>query len=291
MALLVAACAVWPATDAAAQVLGQLEVAASNASGGGGIVIDLSEGQWDPVTQTWTWSQDEPVPIEDGGEVVATLLHAGVYLNGSDPEVRVNLGVTAGSSDTYFLLETPKLEIEPLPAAYALARAVATVDLTETQGLGGQAYVIGDPPGSGHGVFQARMNNWQHEFSHLVGWVYANNGGTASVTQRDPSLGSRPVQRDVYDLEARLAFTLTANDVAFVTAVLGPLPEPDILTGDMNCDGKVDNADIPAFVMAISDALAYAAEYPTCRRWAADANGDGAVDSADIPGFLDLLLN
>jgi len=59
--------------------------------------------------------------------------------------------------------------------------------------------------------------------------------------------------------------------------------------GDMNCDGVVNNADIPAFVLAISDPVAYAAAFPDCRREFADVDGDGFVNNADIPAFIDLL--
>ncbi len=60
--------------------------------------------------------------------------------------------------------------------------------------------------------------------------------------------------------------------------------------GDANCDGLVDNGDIDAFVLALLDPAAYAAEFPTCNIQNADTNNDGAVDNADIDSFVVLLL-
>ncbi len=67
-------------------------------------------------------------------------------------------------------------------------------------------------------------------------------------------------------------------------------PPPSLL-GDLNCDGAVDNGDIDAFVLALLDAAAYAAQYPDCDRQSGDVNGDGAVDNADIDGFVACLLS
>jgi hypothetical protein len=66
---------------------------------------------------------------------------------------------------------------------------------------------------------------------------------------------------------------------------LTPLPAK----GDLNCDGAVDPFDIDAFVLALSDPVAYAAAYPTCDLYLADANNDSNVDAFDIDPFVDLL--
>jgi len=61
--------------------------------------------------------------------------------------------------------------------------------------------------------------------------------------------------------------------------------------GDANCDGVVNNADIGAFVMALTDPAAYAATYPLCDTLTADIDGNGVVNNADVPAFVDLLLD
>lgn len=62
-------------------------------------------------------------------------------------------------------------------------------------------------------------------------------------------------------------------------------------TGDLNCDGRVNNFDIDGFVLALVGANAYAAEYPACDRFAADANGDGEINNFDIDPFIDCVVN
>jgi hypothetical protein len=61
-------------------------------------------------------------------------------------------------------------------------------------------------------------------------------------------------------------------------------------TGDLNCDGAVDTADIDAFVQAVVDPAGYAASYPDCHHDLADCNGDGAVDTGDIDAFVALVV-
>ena len=69
-------------------------------------------------------------------------------------------------------------------------------------------------------------------------------------------------------------------------AAVGPQP---VLAGDCNCDGAVNNFDIDAFVLALSDPAGYGAAFPDCPRTSADANGDGSVNNFDIDAFVALL--
>ncbi|MGD8453367.1 MAG: FG-GAP-like repeat-containing protein [Phycisphaerae bacterium] len=62
-----------------------------------------------------------------------------------------------------------------------------------------------------------------------------------------------------------------------------------LLSGDLNCDGAVDNFDISAFVLALTNPAAYQAAYPDCDRLNADVNGDGFIDNFDINPFIELL--
>lgn len=63
------------------------------------------------------------------------------------------------------------------------------------------------------------------------------------------------------------------------------------VTADMNCDCVVNNFDVDAFVLALSDAAAYDTAYPHCDRSHADVNGDGAINNFDIDGFVDCIAN
>ncbi|TWT41909.1 Thermophilic serine proteinase precursor [Phycisphaerae bacterium RAS1] len=60
--------------------------------------------------------------------------------------------------------------------------------------------------------------------------------------------------------------------------------------GDMNCDGNIDVLDINPFILALSDPIAYAAQYPTCDINNGDINNDGNVDVLDINPFVALLV-
>ncbi|MDX2200494.1 MAG: hypothetical protein SF069_16185, partial [Phycisphaerae bacterium] len=64
---------------------------------------------------------------------------------------------------------------------------------------------------------------------------------------------------------------------------------PAILLGDMNCDGIVSVGDIAGFVLALTDPLAYAVQYPGCQMMASDVNQDGVISVGDIAGFVALL--
>ena len=74
------------------------------------------------------------------------------------------------------------------------------------------------------------------------------------------------------------------NACEFPVHLLGTL-----VTGDINCDGEVDYADVDPFVLALSGEAGYYAAYPECDYARADFNGDGVVNYADIDWFVLLL--
>jgi hypothetical protein len=57
-------------------------------------------------------------------------------------------------------------------------------------------------------------------------------------------------------------------------------------SGDMNCDGVVDNGDCTVMALAMTDPGGYAAAYPNCTVGNADLNGDGLIDCVDFPLFI-----
>jgi hypothetical protein len=67
------------------------------------------------------------------------------------------------------------------------------------------------------------------------------------------------------------------------------LPEPFPLVGDTNCDGWVDFADIPTFIVALSGEANYAQQVPCCLWLNGDVDGVGGVSFVDIPLFIALL--
>lgn len=73
---------------------------------------------------------------------------------------------------------------------------------------------------------------------------------------------------------------------------LMPSPRLRLLPmGDLNGDGVVDNSDIDAFVLALTDPAGYVQAYPDVPRVAVgDLTQDGVLDSNDIDPFVGRLL-
>lgn len=87
-----------------------------------------------------------------------------------------------------------------------------------------------------------------------------------------------------------------ATDAARLTrpaVTSDPPPNPgtkrEHLMGDMNGDGKVDQADVDAFVLALSDRAAYIAQYGEENYANGDFKGSGTITFADINPFLEAL--
>lgn len=62
-------------------------------------------------------------------------------------------------------------------------------------------------------------------------------------------------------------------------------------SGDLNCDGIVNVADIAPFAMALTDPQGYALAYPGCHGRGADLNVDCLINGQDIAQFVDSLLS
>ncbi|MGE0480857.1 MAG: hypothetical protein AB7Q17_10345 [Phycisphaerae bacterium] len=87
--------------------------------------------------------------------------------------------------------------------------------------------------------------------------------------------------------------TATATDANGNTSEFSAcrLVEARFLRGDLNCDALVNNFDIDPFVLALTDAEAYALQFPNCDVSNADANGDGVLNNFDIDAFVACLAN
>lgn len=79
------------------------------------------------------------------------------------------------------------------------------------------------------------------------------------------------------------------GEIASVVATLTVTGCPAL--GDLNCDSRVNNFDIDAFVLALSDPAAFATIYPDCDAGSADANSDGLINNFDINQFITCLAN
>ncbi len=62
------------------------------------------------------------------------------------------------------------------------------------------------------------------------------------------------------------------------------------MSGDMNCDGVVNNLDIGPFVLSLTNVAGYGEAYPACDIGNGDMNCDGRVDNFDIDPFVQCLV-
>jgi hypothetical protein len=63
------------------------------------------------------------------------------------------------------------------------------------------------------------------------------------------------------------------------------------ILADMNCDGRVNELDIDAFVTALLDPALYAATWPYCSVTRGDLNGDTFIDGLDANGFAQAVIS
>lgn len=256
-------------------------VQADNDSGNGSYSAAFDEGQWDPSSQTFLWDLAEPVDLYDDtrSEWVATVLNAELCICATPPfEVELSVGVIAGDSLTTFAIASPLLAFQVIPASYAQGRATASVTVTHLAGDYALLTGLGTP---GTGAFRSYYNGYLSEgtrFTHLVGLVYVDNGGTANASQSDPSSGYRAIGEDVWDLSTEIAFTLTPGDLAFATTTSG-MPEPCL--GDLDGDGMIDQSDLAQFLIAYGTSVGDPNYDP-----AADFYADGTVDLGDLAQLL-----
>lgn len=61
------------------------------------------------------------------------------------------------------------------------------------------------------------------------------------------------------------------------------------VAGDLNCDGRLDGADIDAFFLALGDPAAYQLRFPNCDPLNGDMNRDGTLNGGDIDPFFTCL--
>lgn len=258
-------------------------IEARNDSSTGSYSVCFAEGQWDPNSETFTWTLPGQFEIydDDSGDWIASLVFAYVRARATQAcEIELNIGVISGGSDTTFVFGSPLVSFETVAAAYAQAKATATVTLTHMSG--DYAYLVGLGP-IGTGVFRSYYNGYLSEgtrFAHLVGSVYVDGGGTADASQADPAFGYRPIGRDVWDMSTEIAFTLTAGDLAFVFTTSG-MPEPAYCIGDVNGDGVVDFDDLSVVVGAYGTVVGTPGYDPY-----ADFDHDGYIGLLDLAALL-----
>lgn len=197
-------------------------VQASNADGTGSYSAPLSDFDYDPVTNTYTWRLGAPVDImNDNGDVIATLTGGNAFVSG-DPAVNFGFSVEAGNSDTTFTINTASVTFAAINNAQAQAGAAFTItDQTHdgatlsTLNQAGRAY-------------NATYNSGT-TFADLVAGFSAGSGHSASSDENKPLTGYDNIGGPVSEIESSVNFKLTAGDLASGTNSFEVIPEPSTL--------------------------------------------------------------
>jgi hypothetical protein len=170
-------------------------------------------------------------------------------------------------------------------SGFIWAENVGWINLGNSAPANGVAYTNAD--GADFGVNRDPHSNALSglAWGENVGWV--NFSGGALATPANPArLNPSDCTIAGYAWSENIGW-LNLDDPNAAVAV-----QPSAcasLVGDVNCDGLVNNGDIDAFVLALTNATAYAALYPGCNIMNADINGDGLVNNGDIDAFVALL--
>lgn len=279
------ACLVYSPVAAAEISPTVFSIEAWNASGAGSFEVEFADGVWDPNQLTFTWQLSGP-PLEirdpDTDALIARVIGAFLQVR-DDSEIASNVSVEAGTSLTSFYVTSPLVSFPVVPAEFTLCRAVASVTVQDTQGGPGSFARAVGMGGDGTGIFRAYYNGLGsagERFTHLVGFVYAGSGGTATGVQADPAVGYRPVGSDVMSLSTVSAFTLTAQDRCTTTTTMG-FAAPEWCAGDVDGDGVVDLSDL-AYLLSAYGTQEGEPSYLVD----ADFDRDGSVDLYDLSVLL-----
>lgn len=120
--------------------------------------------------------------------------------------------------------------------------------------------------------------------------LFTNNGAGVFAADQDFDAVSNPscaIMLDIdNDRDLDLVLTDEIADLVNVMKNRGPA-----VKGDMNCDGRIDGADIRAFLLALLNSAGYDAAYPHCLSANADVDLDTVIDTDDITPFVQLLVN
>jgi hypothetical protein len=257
-----------------------------SALGSADYVACFEEGVWDPEEQIFSWALPDEIELSDPftGQWLATLTDATVFVRiAGSGEIELNLGVISGPADTDVLIRSPLVTLaEPIPAGYARGRASTSITLTD--GENDDAFIMG-MGGDGSGIYQSFYNGFLTSgtrFTHLVGLIAIEGGGTVTASQSDPVVGYRRIQRAVRDLSAEIVFTISPLELAYATTTLG-FPEPPPCPGDLNGDGRISTDDLAELLAHYG----YCAPHPNFRP-ESDLNGDGCIDMMDLGELLSL---
>jgi hypothetical protein len=207
------------------------EIQAVSGQFGASFEVLAEWGDYDPATQTWTWTLPEAVEFWDGGAFLGSL--DGFYGKiVADPEVNLSFAVQSGPGNTDFYIASALLgDFDPIDDA--AGHASASFTLTDFDGGSATLTGIGDTGGG----YLAQYNGWAGDpFGGPQGTTFAEGifsmsaGFLDTVTEdfAHPESGWVDIGETVNDMSSLVSFTLSAQDLASGTSTY-VIPEPGAL--------------------------------------------------------------
>ncbi len=187
-------------------------------------------GDYDPATQTWTWSLSDSMNFEyEDGTILGTLSQFDVMIR-EDPEVNLNFAVQSGQSATHFHIASELLTFAPITNPTGTASAAMTI--SDQDGTGAQ--LVGAGPNGG--AYLAQYNGWAGDPVNGPSGTTFHEG--IQAINADPWLSAddstnqdwTPISETVDSMSALISFDLSANDLASGTSHFEIVPEPAALS-------------------------------------------------------------
>ncbi|MGD8451313.1 MAG: S8 family serine peptidase [Phycisphaerae bacterium] len=151
--------------------------------------------------------------------------------------------------------------------------------------------------GPGNTGFSPTVGYYRHRstYNELTTLTYANSLDYRPLLSiprgmsisPDGVLGGTPDPRDAGPWPIPVKVTDACGRYDEKRFLLWVEPAGSVQPGDANCDGAVDNFDISAFILAVTNPEGYAGQYDCLVN--CDINGDGDVNNFDISPFITLL--
>lgn len=188
-------------------------------------------GEYDPATQTWTWTMEEAYDFWQNGTFLGSLDSFTAEIVG-DPEVNLSFSVQSGPDDTGFVIASALLDdFDPITDAEGYAHASYT--LTDFDGGSATLTGIGDTGGA----YLAQYNGWAGNPGDPLGTtfaegIYSMSAGFLETVTEDfdhPESGYVAIPDTVNDMSSLVSFTLSAQDLASGTSSYVIIPEPGSL--------------------------------------------------------------
>lgn len=196
-------------------------IEATNSLGSGVYEVTADQGSWDG--DTYTWGGGNVDIMDEGGNVIATLMHAQVNAV-ADPQVGILFDVVAGATDTQFTISSGELSFP----AITNATGVASAGLTVTDAGQDNGAIATGNGGSGGSAYQANYNGLAPAgtlFAEFIPSVIVSTPGGSS-TGSGSTGGFIAIPGTVTSMSAQYSFMLSALDSASGTSNFVIVPEP-----------------------------------------------------------------